>query len=409
MRYVSKLSLGIILILLLFKTSYGQFPITVYGYSDLVARNFFERQFPNGAKENPPPTFLMLRTHVLLNSHFAENWQAFVNIRFQNGARLGSGDPENKGQIELLEAWFEYRYRHWLSIRGGQFLAPFGYFNVRKFQSPIFNTVVLPVMYEEEFLQRAAAGTIIPPLQTVQISGELSLENWRWGYQAYIGNGSDTDDSGLDVNTNKGVGARFWLKPPIRNLLLGVSFYTEEGTFAIRPHVDMKAMMRQAQESGVPMNQVVPIVPVVLESETRRTIGIDTRYLYRNLEIRAEYVKSHLSDLSLVNASAISDTTRTYTFDASGFAKTFYYIHVNYSLFDKLTPYFEINVFKDPRHFVFRNKLTRWTVGAAFRPIPNVALKAEFHDHQFGEAFNKPPQEFKNFQMVWAAVSVFFN
>ncbi|MCH7754281.1 hypothetical protein IH970_04035 [candidate division KSB1 bacterium] len=200
-------------------------PLSVCGYFDLIGRDFSERTFPNGAKENPPPTFALLRTHILLNSNFMKNWHAFVNIRFQNGGDIGaSHNHDNKGHIEILEGWFEYRYRDWLRIRGGQFLAPFGYFNTRKFQSPIFNTVVLPLMYEEEFLNRAAAGTIIPPVQNLQVLGELNSESWRLGYHLYTGNGSETNEDNLDVNSNKGIGARLFFEPPIKNLSVVLPF-----------------------------------------------------------------------------------------------------------------------------------------------------------------------------------------
>lgn len=402
--------IAMLFVLFCSKHLHGQkIPISVFGYFDLIASDFSERVFPNGATENPPPTFILLRTHILFNSNFAQNWRAFINIRFLNGADLGTGDHGDKGHIEILEGWFEYRYRDWLRIRGGQFLAPFGYFNSRKFQSPIFNTVVLPVMYEEEFLGRASAGTIIPPQQNLQILGELRFESWRMGYRLYIGNGSDTNEDNLDVNANKGVGTRIWVQPPIRNLTLGASFYTEKSHFTIRPHMDMKAMMVQAQASGTPVSRIVPILPEVTESETRRTISTDVRFLSGDFEIRGEFVKSFISELSLVDASNISDTTQTYVFDGSAFAKTFYYVNLNYTFIDKLTSYFELNVFRDPMHFVFRNELRRLTWGAAFRPNSNVVIKAEFHQHLFGDKFNKKPDNFKNFQMFWAAVSIFFN
>ena len=385
-------------------------PLSVYGYFDLIARDFSEREFPNGAKENPPSTFVLLRTHILLNSSFMENWRAFVNIRFLKGGDIGASHRhDNKGHIEILEGWFEYRYRDWLRVRGGQFLAPFGYFNARKFQSPIFNTVVLPMMYEEEFLTRASAGTIIPPIQNLQVLGKLRSESWQFGYHLYAGNGSETNQDNLDVNSNKGIGGRLWFEPPIKNLSIGTSFYTEKGNFGIRPHVDMPAMMMEAQEQGVPMNTIVPILPIVTESESRRTFGVEARYLWGNLEIRGEFVKSSISDVSLVDATTISDTTQTFQFNTSDFSKTFYYAHLNYTLFDKLSPYFELNVFNDPRHFVFRNELKRLTLGVAFRPHPKAVIKAELHDHLFGDKYNKAPDDFKSFKMFWTAISIFFN
>ncbi len=89
--------------------------------------------------------------------------------------------------------------------------------------------------------------------------------------------------------------------------------------------------------------------------------------------------------------------------------RTIDYLNLNYTFFEKLTPLFEINVFEDPRHFVFRNKLRRLTWGLAFRPHSNVVMKTEFHNHLFGDNFNKKPDNFKSFQMFWTAVSIFFH
>ena len=116
-----------------------------------------------------------------------------------------------------------------------------------------------------------------------------------------------------------------------------------------------------------------------------------------------------MSDLKLVDASAIFDTIQTYDFVGTNFSKTFYYVNINYTVLEKLTPFFEINVFKDPRHFVFRNELTRLTLGVSYRHLTNVVIKAEFHNHVFGDEFNKQPNNFKSFKMVWTSISILFD
>ncbi|GBD88173.1 hypothetical protein BMS3Abin03_02108 [bacterium BMS3Abin03] len=384
-------------------------PISIYGYLDLAGRDVSKKQFFNGATENPPSTFMLLRTHILLNSHFYKNWKAFAIIRFQNGTFLGNESVENKGAFDLLEGWFEYRYDKWLRIRGGKFLAPFGYYNTRKYNSPIFNSILLPLMYEDEFLSQTSAGTIIPPEQNLGILGEFLIDNWAIGYNAYIGNGSDTDEHNYDVNNNKGIGFRIQVEPPVHNLTIGTSFYTEKSRFDIRPYLDMNAMMKKAAVTGQPVNTIIPILPNVNENETRKTFGFDLRYLIGNFKLRGEYVQSDITDVALIDASNISDTLNTYAFDGSDFSKTFYFINLSYTFFDKLTPFFELNVFEDPRHFVYRNTLHRYTLGTSFRPNSNIAIKIEYHIHQFGDIYNKVPNNFKNYEMLWAAISVFFN
>ena len=69
MNFFKQTLLASVLCILVSNYCYGQeLPISVYGYSDIIGRDIFEREFPNGAKEDPPPTFIQLRTHILLSS-----------------------------------------------------------------------------------------------------------------------------------------------------------------------------------------------------------------------------------------------------------------------------------------------------------------------------------------------------
>jgi len=144
-------------------------------------------------------------------------------------------------------------------------------------------------MYEEEFLRRSSAGTIIPPPQNLQVVGRFRSNKWTSGYNVYIGNGSSTDENNLDVNTNKGLGGRFWIEPSGFILTLGVSFYKEKSIFSIRPHMDKKEMMLKAQSLGINVGEVLPILPAVRESEVRNTLGVDSRFLLNNFEIRVKF------------------------------------------------------------------------------------------------------------------------
>ena len=128
--------------------------------------------------------------------------------------------------------------------------------------------------------------------------------------------------------------------------------------------------MMAAESLNVEISSVTPILPIVTEKENRRTLGLDARYHWREFEVRGEFVKSRISDLSLVDASSISDTTRTYQFESSSFSKSFFYIQVNATFQDKWTPFVEFNVFEDPRHYTFRNTLTRWAGGFLLGPLP---------------------------------------
>ena len=86
LNYIRITLLTIFVSSLLSTYSYGQKPpIRVFGYFDLVAKDFLNREFPNGSQEDPPPTFSLLRTHILFSSRFSEDWRSLINIRFQNG------------------------------------------------------------------------------------------------------------------------------------------------------------------------------------------------------------------------------------------------------------------------------------------------------------------------------------
>ncbi len=393
-------------IILAFLTSIHTENLSVLGYFDLVYKDVLEREYPNGYKEDLPGSFNLLRSHLIINSRISPQWKSYSNLRFMQNASLSSDNHNDAGRIELLEAWVEYNHSELLNIKAGKFLAPFGYFNERKFQSPVFNSVVLPAMYEEEFYIHKSAGTIIPPSQNFQIFGNCTIFDQKISYNIYVGNGSSLDEHGLDLNDNKSIGSRIQISPNIFNSTYGVSYHQENGTFEFQPDIDIDSMwtLSDATPMGtdMPPGDVKPILIDGLQQENRSTIGVDGKMNFYDFELRTEFIITRISDLDLKEGN-LDD------YDDSDFSKTFYYFHTNYKLTDKITPFAEVNFYEDPRHFVFRNQLTRYTFGVSYRPIMNILIKSEIHDHQFGTDFNSSPTNFKSFKMFWLGISVFYN
>ncbi|TDI83010.1 MAG: hypothetical protein E2O79_05725 [Caldithrix sp.] len=382
--------------------SYSQSSLRIYGYGDLIFRDVFEREFPNTATIDEPKTFSLLRTHFLVSATPINRWRMFVNLRFKNAADLTEG--RLKGEIELFEGWFQYTHSRAFNVRGGRFLSPFGYFNEIHVASPAYNTVVLPLMFEDDFI-RTAGGTIIPPNSNLQVFGDHRRGHFKIGYSLYIGNGTapdeiaqaNRDNLNFDVNDNKGTGFRLALDPT-DNLGGGLSLYSEKGVFNVVPQMQLRA---DTDGDGVPDTPIVPVpLPQEVEEE-RKTVGLDFRFTPGDFELRGEFIKSFI------------DIT------GADYDKTFYFVNLNYTFEERFTPYFELNVYRDPTHFVFRSELRRFTLGAAFRPNGFVTLKAEFHNHTFGDVdegedfaqfvTRQPASNFKSFQMFWTGVSFFFN
>jgi hypothetical protein len=149
-------------------------------------------------------TFLVGNINFYFDLQPTENWSSLIEVRFTNlpdGADFAGipGTPYKRtstyvndfsapipwsfvstGSIILPRAYIQYRHSDALQIRVGQFLTPFGIWNVDH-GTPTLIALALPVFMIHSLFPVAQVG--------VQALGSVHAGDWEIGYTGYVSNG----------------------------------------------------------------------------------------------------------------------------------------------------------------------------------------------------------------------------
>jgi hypothetical protein len=219
----------------------GAEPISIYGYLDVgFQRLFAPARMPiRNLVGTDEGTFLLGNVNFYFDVSPDPDWRSLTEIRFTNlphgsesfgllpddysqvdNFELNQTSPDGRdrvllGNIMIERAWIQWQRYSLLNVRVGQWLTPFGIWNVDHGQ-PVLITVTQP-----DF-QLAQA---FPPWQTgIMFTGEAPVGDLELLYSAYVSNGRT---KGLvDLSDDKAVGGRFVLQRPGSDLIaIGASVY----------------------------------------------------------------------------------------------------------------------------------------------------------------------------------------
>jgi hypothetical protein len=220
----------------------GAEPISIYGYLDVG----FQRLF--APKRNPirnlvgsdEGTFLLGNVNIYFDVTPDPDWRSLTELRFTNlphgaesiGVRgskpyaqvdnvgLNQTSPDGRdrvllGNIVLERAWIQWQRYPLLNVRVGQWLTPFGIWNVDH-GAPVLITVTQPDFQLSEAFPSRQTG--------IQVVGEAPMGGLELTYSAYLSNGRV---KGLvDLSDDKAIGGRLVLqKPGSDSIAVGTSAY----------------------------------------------------------------------------------------------------------------------------------------------------------------------------------------
>jgi hypothetical protein len=222
------------------------YKLNLYGFSDMAYSAYWDK----GSFGYPVGTFWVGNFNLYAGSELGDNWRTLAEVRFSylpNGTvptalafspmpppatdttvpdYTDLGRPVKWGSVIIERVYVERTFLSWLTVRAGQFLTPYGIWNVDH-GSPVIIGVRRPFIIGENLFPRSQAG-----LEAFGggLAGPIEV-----GYHLTLSNGRGPTDNYRDMDGNKAIGWRLWARhhaAELGTLVLGVSGYRGKYTNA---------------------------------------------------------------------------------------------------------------------------------------------------------------------------------
>lgn len=322
------------------------------------------------------PAFATGNVNLYAAASLSERWKSLVEIRFSvlpDGSldqstlkRIDTsafdytnlGAKVHWGGIILERAWLEYSLHQLLTIRGGTWLTPVGIWNVDH-GTPTIIPALRPWVINNALFPLKQTGL---ELYGSQLIGETTL-----GYHFTISNGRGSLESYGDLDNNKALGGRVYVNfNVLGSLTLGASIYRGRNTTA-----DMKVVGTSASKS-------------ITEQYDELSSGADLLWKWQGVHLQAEFM-SH--QVRFTSAGAIvPPSTRATTGELADYHEMGGYVLLGYRLplsWLPLMPFIQYDALDNGggelRLPTGPRNVSSYSVGLNYRPIPSVALKAQYY------------------------------
>jgi len=376
--------------------------LKLYGFGDVGYQQMLvPKDSPWLVYLNRHPSMFVGHLNFYFDSQLAERWRALAEVRFtylpQGSWRTENGvvrhvdshgadytdftrdRPVNGLMIE--RAFIEYSAFPWLSVQAGQFLTPYGIWNVDH-GSPVIIGVTAPYMVGSRLLPNSQVGLLgfgrVSLVDDLELSYALGLSNGRTDLIAY----EDLDD-------NKAITARLALTyRGFGELTLGSTFYAGTTTDNTRA-VYFEGSSPKSRED-------------VFYRVKERSYAFDLRWIKDDLHVQAEGVVNDrkFGDRGRPGLNGGLEPDRR---NAGGYALVGYRTPLA-----GIMPYVKGEYSPDPalQGLGIDQNIALLTGGLNFRPVPRVVFKAEYNygffpDHKPG-TFADNQVSGINLQIAWA-------
>lgn len=381
----------------------SEFKLNLYGFSDFT----YSTTFGRFDYAQPASSFAVGKLNLYAGAELGDNWRALSEIRFMylpNGTtpqasatspsptRIDTtvadytdlGRPVRWGGISIERAWLEHTFHPAFTLRVGQFLTPYGIWNVDH-GSPVIIGVRRPFIVGEALLPEHQTG--------LEGYGSFNFGPSQIGYHLTLSNGRGPIDTYQDLDHNKAVGGRVFFKhdASFGTLTIGASFYKGKYTDA------------HSEYSISPSGDLI-ISNALVQSYDELALAADVKWELGGLLVQSE---------AILNDTAYADPGRPPAFALDG-GPPGYNLDSRrmgiYGLAGYRTSFLGIMPFFGGEYYqVGANTLTPpaaaiWG-GLNSRPTPRVVLKAQFTHSWFDGKFpGKNPGHFNglDLQAAWS-------
>jgi len=272
----------------------AQHRLDLYGFADMT---YLRLLVPKSSVWNrfyfPTNSFAVGNFNLYMSSNLGDSWRALGEVRFMylpNGATTnntqtgdivrtdttvldyaGFEEPIHWGGIRIERIWVEHEFGSLFKVQVGQFLTPYGIWNVDH-GTPAIIGIRAPV---------AVADELFPAHQTgIQLYGSKFFDPFEIGYHLTLSNGRGSVEY-EDFNDDKAVGGRLYLKTEaFGSLTFGTAFYRGG-------YYDRSAKYVLTSKDGHP---VVDQQLTTISKYQEFSLGADLKWQWKHLLVQGEAI-----------------------------------------------------------------------------------------------------------------------
>lgn len=347
--------------------------LSLYGFADV---GFYKYFLPPGhlfgAQVYEDPSFYVGNLNTYLAGELGGGWRSLVEVRFTylpNGSRTFSGAgiervntttqdytnlgrARSTGSIFIERAWIEYSVSLAINLRAGSWLTPYGIWNVDH-GSPTIIGVYKPYIINQDWFPERQTG--------IEAHGSVYIDDTQLGYHLTLSNGRGAIDAYKDLDNNKGVGGRLYVKNDslLGTFTLGLSAY--RGNYTDRPGNGV-AIVDGALVSRDP--------PTLRYEEV--SYAADLKWELEGLLVQSEFITRDVRYTDAARARAVELPPSPAGFQPDTRERGVYFL-VGYR-----TRWLNLMPFAMLQYVDRFTDAHEYSVGLNLRPSPRVALKAEY-------------------------------
>lgn len=353
--------------------------LSIYGFADASIQRLWMEEKGFGRDLNAFAPFAVGNVNAYMAANLTRGFSSLMEVRFTylpSGTMDGAGGfittkatetgnygrAESWGGIVMQRVHLDYSARSWLNFRVGQFLTPYGIWNVDH-GSPTIITVGRPYVIGESMFPERQTG--------IEIFGSRLFGGTTLGYHVTVSNGRGAIENN-DFDKNKALGGRLFLaRDRVGTFRIGVSAYGGRATMQPSIGVVQKDMA------------LTPVFKFDNQYD-ELALAADLQWQFKNLHLQAEAVTRQVRYLESGRAIVTNDARQvvglvTDNHSWGGYALLGYRLPwlstMPYVIFDVL----RTARGSSPASLTSSTQVrtNSFAVGLNVRPVPTVTLKAQ--------------------------------